>query len=740
RGAIEQEVAQDLSNPGYVVYKKLREAMFAGSPYEHDALGTRPSFEKTTAAMLKQFHDDWYAPNNAILVVVGDLDLKATLAKIEELFGGIKSKTLPARPNMILAPVKPQQINVDTDRSAATLLIAFRMAGLDSADFPAIEVLADVLGSQRFDLYGLVPQGKALAAGFSLDPLPHAGLGYASVSFASDRDPKALEAEMRSIIAKVIEDGVSPDLVAAAKRQERRATEFQKNSIEGLASVWADAIALYGLRSPDDDLKRIEKVTVEDVNRVAKKYLNLDQTVTALMMPKSSGKPVTASGFGGQENISLGEANNAELPDWAKTAIGRLQAPSQTGKPIVSTLANGITLIVQPTNVSDTITVIGHIKNRPQVQEPPGKSGVSSVLEELFSYGTEHLDRLAFQQALDEIGANESAGADFSTEVLSEYFDRGVSLLADNELHPALPEDEMKLIRDQYAQVVAVRNKSPGFLRSRSLRENLFPKHDPSLNDATAQSLKSLTIDDVRGYYKSAFRPDLTTIVVMGNVDPDNARTTIDKYFGGWAATGPTPNTDLPAAPNNRSAKVAVPDASRVQDLVIVGQTLGLTRTDPDYYAIQLGDAVLGGGFYSTRLSNDLRKNAGLVYSVSSDLQAGKTRSVYVVQYACDPENVTKAGNIIAKEIETMRNAPATADEISRVKSLLIRQIPLGEASIGDIASGYIARHDLGLPLDEPQIAAQRYIDLTAADVQAAFKKWMRPKDLVRVSQGPAPK
>src|SRR5262249_55593869 len=151
---------------------------------------------------------------------------------------------------------------------------------------------------------------------------------------------------------------------------------------EGLASVWADAIALYGLRSPDDDLKRIEKVTVDDVNRVAKKYLNLDETVTALMMPKSSGKPVASGGFGGQENISLGEANNAELPDWAKAAIGRLQVPPQTAKPIVSTLANGITLIVQPASVSNTVTVMGHIRNRPQVQEPKGKNGVSSVLEE----------------------------------------------------------------------------------------------------------------------------------------------------------------------------------------------------------------------------------------------------------------------------------------------------------------------------------------------------------------------
>ncbi len=81
RGAIEQEVAQDLSDPDYVIYEKLRAQMFAGSPYEHVALGTRPSFDKTTAAMLRKFHDTWYAPNNAILVVVGDLDAKATLAQ-----------------------------------------------------------------------------------------------------------------------------------------------------------------------------------------------------------------------------------------------------------------------------------------------------------------------------------------------------------------------------------------------------------------------------------------------------------------------------------------------------------------------------------------------------------------------------------------------------------------------------------------------------------------------------------
>src|SRR5579884_1744859 len=96
RGAIEQEVAQDLSNPEYVFYTKLLAAMFRGTPYQHDALGTRPSFDKTTGQMLQKFHDTWYAPNNAILVIVGDVDPQATLAEVRRLFGPIPSKNLPA--------------------------------------------------------------------------------------------------------------------------------------------------------------------------------------------------------------------------------------------------------------------------------------------------------------------------------------------------------------------------------------------------------------------------------------------------------------------------------------------------------------------------------------------------------------------------------------------------------------------------------------------------------------------
>ena len=236
------------------------------------------------------------------------------------------------------------------------------------------------------------------------------------------------------------------------------------------------------------------------------------------------------------------------------------------------------------------------------------------------------------------------------------------------------------------------------------------------------------------------FRPDLTTIVVIGKVTPSEAKAAVEKYFGGWTATGPKPPTDLPAVPNNSPTTTAVPDKSRVQDNVTLAETLKLTRFSPDFYPLEVGNHVLGGGFYATRLYQDLRENAGLVYYVGSSFSFGKTRTVYQVRYACDPPNVSKARAIIVRDLKEMQTKPVSPDELRQAKTMLLREIPLSESSVGRIAGGLIYRSSMGLPLDEPSISARHYVKMTAPEVQKAFAKWIRAGDLVQVTEGPAPK
>ncbi len=739
RGAIEQEVAQDLSNPEYVFYTKLLAAMFRGTPYAHDALGTRPSFNQTTGAMLHKFYDSWYAPNNAILVIVGDVNPQTTLAEVRGLFGGIPSRKLPARPGFALQSVSAQTLNLDTDLPYGLSLISYRMPGSGSPDFAAAQVLADVLSSQRGSLYALVPAGKALYAGFSLDSLPRASLAYAIGAFTKGSSGSQLAEEIQKVLADDVKNGVPADLVAAAKRHELSNAEFQKNSVSGLAMAWSNALAVEGRQSPEDDVNAMQKVTVADVNRVAREYLAPEHAITAVLTPQASGKPISSKSFGGRESFAPKHTRSVKLPVWAEAALRKLSVPEPTVHPVVETLPNGLKLIVQPESISDTVSLYGHIKNNADLETPKKQEGVADELGQLFSYGSTTLDRIAFQKALDDIGADESAGTDFSLNVLSSHLDRGVELLADNELHPALPEKAFKITQRQLAGSVAGRLQSPDYLTSRAIHTALFPKNDPTLRQATPATVSALTLDDVKAYYQHVFRPDLTTIVMIGKVTPAEAKAVVEKYLGGWKASGPKPPTVLPAVPDNSPATTAVPDKSRVQDNVTLAETLKLNRFSPAYYSLELGNHVLGGGFYATRLYQDLRQNAGLVYYVSSSFNFGKTRTIYQVNYACDPPNVSKARAIIVRDLKEMQSKPVSSHELRQAKTMLLREIPLSESSVGRIAGGLIYRSTMGLPLDEPTLSARRYVKLTAPDVQKTFAKWVRPDDLVQVTEGPAP-
>lgn len=740
RGAIEQEVARDLSNPTYKFIDRLNADLFAGTPYAHDPLGTKASFDSTTGDMLKSFYQQWYTPSNAVMVIVGDIDPKATLSKIRQWFGDVQSHPLPQRPQVNLNAVKPETFTLDSNLPYVLGFVAFRFPGTDSPDYAASQILADVLASQRADIYGMVPAGKALASEFGMaETYPKASVGYGLVALPSGSDAAGPIHELRSIIANYAQKGVPEDLVTAAVRSEVASAEFQRNSIPGLANVWSNAIAAEGRNSPDEDVDAIKRVTLADVNRVAKQYLLDQSSITATLKPVPNGQPVAEKGFGGAEQVTSAPTKPVQLPAWAAASLAQLKVPSEYVQASDITLPNGLRLIVKTDHTSPTISVAGAIDHESDLQTPPGKEGLSNLLDGLFSYGSQTLDRLAFQKALDDIAANENAGFRFSLDVLKENFSRGVELLADNELHPALPADAFSVVQKQTEQFVAGNLRSPGYQTSRALQLALLPPTDSALRQVTPATVAGITLDDVKQYQVATFRPDLTAIVIIGDVTADDAKQVIEKYFGDWKAAGPKPNTTLPAVPANKRSAVNVADAQAVQDSVTLAEQLNLNRFDPDYYPLQLGNHVLGGGFYATRLYHDLRQVAGYVYTVDVSLRASKTRASYSVNYGCDPNNVAKARALIQRDLDQMRTEEVSAAELQQAKALLLRQIPLGESSETSVAQGLLGRAQIGLPLDEPMTAAKRYSELTAADVKTAFAKHIHTVDLVQIVRGPEP-
>ena len=736
RGAINQEVSRDLSSPVFLLFSQVQAALYAGSPYENDALGTRPSFDKTDAALLRRFYESWYAPNNAVLVIAGDVDPAAAMAQVRDAFGAIPSRLVPPHASVAAPAAVAKALSLPTDSAVGFAAVAFRFPGMQDQDFAAADVLGDVLSSQRGPLYALVPGGKALSAQFSYQALKGAGIGMALASFPRAADPAPTLAAVRDVLVTLARDGADPALVEASKQQELAQLAFATDSVSGLARAWGTALTVRGAASPDEMAQAYAAVTPADVNRVAQQMLALDYAVTAVLTPQGSGRPTSNAQFGQPESLGSPPDHPVELPEWARAALTNLTPPETPVPAVATTLNNGLKLIVLQTSVSPTVTVLGQVRSQDALQEPPGQEGVAGLVNDLFEYGTTQRDRLALRKAVDDLAATESAGRSFSLKVLAPAFEAGMALLAENELQPAFPEDAVVTVRTQTAQSLAGRSQSPRYLTGRAIAKGLVPPTDPSLREPTEQSVAALTGEQVRAFYRAAYRPDLTTIVVVGAVTPERAQQVVQANFGGWVPDGPTPALDLAPLPANPGSTARVPNTNSLQDQVTLAQTIGLPVTSPDRYTLELGNAILGSGF-SSRLYRDLRVRTGYVYSVSSGFDWDRTRAAYLISYGADPATAEAARTLALRELKDMQTVPVSDAELLRAKVQILRRLALGRSSVGSIAGQYLRQVSLGLPLEPLPIASKRYLEITAADIQAAFAQWLRPDSLTMVTQGP---
>ena len=402
RGAIEQEVASDLSDAAYQFLMRAKQDLFAGTPYAHDALGTKASFDLTDAAHAESVCR-WYAPNNAILVITGNVDPQKTLAMVGETVWIDPSRPVPPRPAFRLQPVTGgERFTLHSDSPYTTVLVAYRLPGSDSPDFAAAQVLTDVLDSQRANIYGLVPEGKALDAGFEVvETYRKASMAIGYAAIPAGGDPSSITSALLGILAAYSGGGVPAELVEAAKRSEISAAEAGRSSIPDLASVWSEALAAEGRRSPQDDVDAIQRVSVADVNRVAKTWLLNQSAIVGTLLPTPSGRASAHLKLRGKEKekVTSTPTKPVRLPPWAEELLKQVQIPRWNLHPADMRLKNGIRLIVQPEGMSKMVTVVGEIRHQEDLETPSGQEGVDTILDSLFSYGTTSLDRLGISES-----------------------------------------------------------------------------------------------------------------------------------------------------------------------------------------------------------------------------------------------------------------------------------------------------------------------------------------------------
>jgi zinc protease len=743
RGAIEQEVARDEAAPGSDFFSDATAIAYKGTVYEHPGVGTKAAFDALTGPRLKAFWDRWYAPNNAVLVIAGNVDPARTLADVRAHFEAIPEKTIPAHQSAHFQPLKRTVMRRATTLAYPLAAVGFRLPGLNDPDFLASFVLQGVLGADRGALHELGDDGLALEGEWTSMPYaPEAQLGFAIAALAPGSDPDAMAKRLEGIMTNYREHGVPAELFESTKRRLIADQELSRNSISSLASDWADTIAVDREPSIAYEQELIGRITLADVDRVAKNYFDVNHAVIGSLTPSanaSQSEPPAPAGAT-RENPLGKQPTITHLPEWGNALLRDVSVPAASFTPQQLKLANGITLIVQPETISDTVFVYGSVKTLPSLEEPLGKEGISRILEGVYPYGTLSQDRQTFQRALDAIDTTLGGGSSFGVQTTSRNFDRAVTLLAQNELQPRLDQPTLDVVRRRAIDQVQTELNSSHSVAVQRAAEKLLPFNDPELREPSIPGMQGISLDEVKAYYTKTMRPDLTTIVVVGNVTAQQARASIDRAFGGWHAVGPAPAVDLPPVPLNPPGEVRIPLPNIRQDYVTLEQLVPLPRSAPQYYPLVLGNTVLGGGSLGpeqSRLFRDIRQNAGLVYSIDSQFVSSGARSRFSIEFACAQGNEARIEALINDELTQLRKEPIGDFELGLMKASMVRRVVLGDASASEIGEALLDDATSGLPLDQAQIDAQHLLATDAHAIQEAFAANIHPENFVRTIEGP---
>jgi zinc protease len=739
RTAIEQEVRAHQSVPGAALQAKVRRAFFGDVPYAQDGVGTIESFDKMHASDIAAFYHRWYHPNNATLVVAGDIDPASVLAEIHRDFDPIASSPLPEHTSYTIAPLSSTTLT-DTVAEMPVPVAAdvFRFPDLRSPDYAAGAVLSTVLSSGRGRLADLQAQGKLLGA-FAISSA-YRDIGMIIVAGAGL--PSDSPANVQSTIASAIDTyrrtGVPADLVAAAKQRLLSERDYRQASISGLAFSWANSLAIDG-QPPDTEYANLQQVTVADVNRVMKTYMDPKNELSVMMQPKPGAAVARNDSGSAEENVQYTPDKEEPLPPWALAYFSApLRVPQSDTAVRTYELHNGLTLTVRPEHLSPTVVLRGYIQNSPHLFEPRGKDGVALITESLMPWGTTTYGRTQYQAQADAISANIGLGTSFGLTVQAKNFDRAVQLLADGMLHPAFAPQAFAVVQNSTARSLAALEHQPGTIADIAQTNALYPPGDPRRRRATAATVGAVTIADVKRWYRFAYRPDLTTIAIVGDLSPQQARASIQKYFGSWRpAESKMPSFVYPKVKSRAGKSVTVSSATTTHSEVTLTQIINVHSGQLDAIALQLANTMLSDEGTGSLLFRDLRTQHGYVYDADSSLDIGVNTSTFSIDFASDAKNVARAQAAAIAEIRHLQDADVPEVELQRAKALLVAQRVLPLDSYSGIASDILTSAKDGLSVAEEDSYWSKLLRITPAQVRAAMKRWIHVDHFTRVIVAP---
>jgi len=720
RGVVQNEKRQGENQPYGQADDEIYRALYPKDhPYHHSTIGSMNDLNAASLEDVHQWFRAWYGPNNAVLVLAGDIDVATAREKVTRYFGHIPAG--PTMPRVKAGPVKRQTTRATmTDKvPQARVYRVWSVAPYGDADLERLDLLAQVLGgskSSRLDRRLVFEEKLADRVSAYVLPFELASSFYITADVKAGVEPEKVEAIIEEELRRLLAEGPTAEELEQAK------TVFKSRFVRGIERIGgfggkADALAECAVYTGNpgcfrDSLQVIAQATPAALKQTAATWLGEGShtlvvepgertvlpeepspTPRPFVLPKPDPKFRTVAT---DVDRSRGVPMPDSFPDLKFPALER------------ATLSNGTTVILARRDSVPVVQFSYEFRGAGFAADLGRKLGTSSFTLGMLDEGAGELDALAFANRAESLGASLGAAASLDhasayLSALKENLDASLGLFADMLRRPRFDQKEIERVRATWISGIAQEKARPNGVALRVLPPLLYGKGHPYAipfsGTGTEESIASLTRDDLVQFHRQWIRPDGATLIVVGDTTLDEVVPLLEKHFGDWKAEtlAPASGKDVPAVPRPGKAQVYLIDQpGAVQATILAGQVVPSTR-DPEAIRFDFANAVLGGEF-SSRLNMNLREDKHWAYGAYSFTSDALGPRPWIAFAPVQIDRTADALKELDREIRQYARgeAPPTPAEVAKIQATEIRSLPgayeTGRAVLGTISG--MVRYD----------------------------------------------
>ena len=676
RKVVIEEIAKNKDKPTTVLYNNMVDGFYNIHPYKRQVIGTKEIIETISREQILDFYNKWYTPENMTTVIVGDVDTQKALNLVKTKFNkpvNVSKTKKKETYKMDKRPAIKVEKTTDLKVESGYLLVGFKgVNSISHKDSYALDVLATILGDGKSSrLYKNLKEKKQLVHSIysTHSSYKEDSLFYISANYVID-DVEKIKAEIFAEIEKIQENEIPKDEIQKAKNIIERDTFYARESVSNMASEIGYTVTLTGDTSYYKNyLENINKVTSEDLKRVAKEYLNSENSVISVINPQN--KPVA--------NVKKEEIK----PEVQAKVI------SKTDNTTKYELENGAILIITKNTNNDIVAMEMTAKGGNNLERI---SGVASLTADMMQRGTKKYTKQEFSQLLDENGIRlsvASKGDSFSVATKFTKNQRKIALDIFSEVIQSAAFDFQEFDLAKKDKLVSVKN------RKNNPDSFIFDEFKTALWEGTPygvtgkvleKTLPVISINDLISYYKNLFLAQNVVITINGNVDEK----AYIEYFSKILKNDGSEKINL----HNYANKYKELDKNKIVKIEKDSQAVWLlygwhtdgVENQKDWATLQVVDAILGSGM-SSRLFTNLRDEQSLAYQVGTSFATNVNKGVFALYIATNPNTVEQASEGLLGEINRLKNEFVTDKELAEAKDKILGNFVLSMETNMDKAS-----------------------------------------------------